>query len=174
MEEENEIIEMCKEIIDSNGIMPFEGTGNLKMVLDKGYKEWLEQNKIDKNTENIKPDWSNATNYILIDEFGHVYGCCSLRHHLKGNLINIGGNIGYGIRPSERRKGYGTIQLQLVLKEAKKLGLSKVLVTCRDNNIASKKTIEKCGGIKDDSVPSTIPEIMELRYWIDLCKEDLK
>ena len=62
------------------------------------------------------------------------------RHNLKGELINIGGNIGYAIRPSERRKGYATIQLQLLLEKAKELGLEKVLVTCRDNNVGSRTT----------------------------------
>ena len=86
---------------------------------------------------------------------------------MKGELINIGGNIGYAIRPSERRKGYATIQLQLLLEKAEELGLEKVLVTCRDNNIGSKKTIEKCLGEQDKSVPSRYPNVMELRYWIN-------
>ena len=103
---------------------------------------------------------------MLVDENNHVYGYSQLRHSLKGELINIGGNIGYAIRPTERRKGYATIQLQLLLEKAEELGLDKVLVTCRENNIGSKKTIEKCLGEQDKSVPSRYPNIMELRYWV--------
>ena len=56
--------------------------------------------------------------------------------------------------------------MQLLLEKANELGIDKVLVTCRDNNIGSKKTIEKCLGEPDKSVPSRYPNIMELRYWI--------
>lgn len=170
MDEKEEIIKMCKEIESSNDFDKFEGMGNLGMVLTDSYEKWLEQNELDKHIEDVKPEWSNATNYVLIDELGHVYGSCSLRHHLKGNLLNIGGNIGYGIRPSERGKGFGTLQLRLILEKAKKLGLDKVLLTCRENNIGSKKTIEKCLGVMDTPVESRTPGVMELRYWIDINK----
>ena len=90
---------------------------------------------------------------------------------MKGDLINIGGNIGYIIRPSDRGKGCATIQLQLLLEKAKDLGLDRVLVTCRENNIGSKKIIEKCLGEQDESVPSKYPNIMELRYWINTKKK---
>ncbi len=166
--EKDEIIKMCNELNSCDDIYKFEGMFSLEKVLTIGYEKWLEQNELDKHIEDMNPDWSNATNYVLIDELGHVYGFCSLRHHLKGNLLNIGGNIGYGIRPTERGKGYGTIQLQLLLEKAAEIGLNKVLLTCRDNNDSSRRLIEKLGGIKDYSVPSKIPGILELRYWIDI------
>lgn len=170
MNEKEEIIAMCQELEMTNAADKFEGTSNLKMVLTNGYEEWLKISELDKRIEDIKPEWSNATNYVLIDEKGHVYGFCSLRHHLKGMLVNIGGNIGYSIRPSERRKGYGTIQLKLAVEKARELGLNRVLVTCRENNLGSKKTIEKCFGEADTPVPSRTPGTLELRYWIDVEK----
>lgn len=170
LEDKLEIIKMCEEISQDNKDDNFEGMSNLKMVLTDGYEKWLEQNEMDKHIENLKPEWSNATNYILVDSNGHVYGCSSLRHHLKGDLLYIGGNIGYGIRPSERGKGYGTIQLMLLLEKAHELGLDEVLLTCRENNIGSKKTIEKCSYKADEPVQSRIPGILELRYWADVVK----
>lgn len=168
--EKEEVIAMCKELELSDTTDKYEGASSLSLVLTDSYEKWLERCEQDKHIEDVKPEWSNATNYLLMDENGRVYGLCSLRHHLKGQLINIGGNIGYSIRPSERGKGYGKIQLNLVLKEAYKLGLEKVLVTCRENNIQSKKTIESCFGLMDTSVPSRTEGIMELRYWIDTLK----
>lgn len=165
--EKEEVIAMCKELEMTSAEDKYEGAGNLKMVLNESYEKWLELCEQDKNIEDIKPEWSNATNYLLMDENGRVYGLCSLRHHLKGQLINIGGNIGYSIRPTERGKGYGKIQLKLAIEKASELGLDKVLVTCRENNIASKKTIESCLGVADTPVPSRTEGIMELRYWID-------
>lgn len=85
-----------------------------------------------------------------------------------GKLINVGGNFAYAIRPSERGKGYGTIQLKLLIEKAKEIGLEKVLVTCRKNNIGSKKTMEKFIVDADTLVPSIHGGIMEYRYWINI------
>lgn len=73
-------------------------------------------------------------------------GRVSIRHQLNKKLKQFGGHIGYVIRPSERKKGYGLKILKLSLYKAKYLGLDKVLVTCDDDNIASQKIIEKNGG----------------------------
>ncbi len=170
IENKEEIIKMCQEISQDNKEDNFEGMSNLKMVLTDGYEKWLEHNEMDKHIEDVKPEWSNATNYILIDSSGHVYGCCCLRHHLKDDLINIGGNIGYVIRPSQRGKGYGTTQLMLILNKAYELGLEEVLLTCRENNNGSKKTIEKCSYRAVEPVQSRTPGILELRYWVDVVK----
>ena len=168
IDDKYEVLQMCKEMSECNDEYPFEGAGRLDKLLSKSYEEWLNDCESDKTIKTRNPEWANATNYLLIDENNHVYGFSQLRHSLKGQLINIGGNIGYAIRPTERRKGYGTIQLQLLLEKAKELGLDKVLVTCRENNIGSKKTIENCLGEQDHSVPSKYPNIMELRYWIHI------
>ena len=66
---------------------------------------------------------------------------------IKSWITIIGGHIGYGIRPSERRKGYNKINLYLALKEAKKIGLDRVMIDCAAFNIASDKTIQAFGGI---------------------------
>ena len=84
--------------------------------------------------------------------------------------MEVGGHIGYGIRPSERKKGYATLQLKLILDKLKELNINQALITCRENNIASKKTMEKFIGKKDTLVPSNHEGIMEYRYWIDVNK----
>lgn len=63
----------------------------------------------------------------------------NFRFYLKGKLLKIGGHIGYGIRPTERRKGLAKIQLYLTLLVAQKIGLDKVMIDCTDTNIGSKK-----------------------------------
>ena len=64
-------------------------------------------------------------------------GTIQLRHALDADLRQRGGHIGYGIRPSERGKGYGTRQLALVLEKARELGLHRVMISCDRANIAS-------------------------------------
>jgi predicted acetyltransferase len=76
------------------------------------------------------------------------------------------GNIGYVIRPSEYGKGYGTKILQLGIEKAKELGMKEVLISCREDNIASRKIIEKNGGIFLESKPGKLDEPSSLYYKI--------
>jgi len=99
---------------------------------------------------------------------GRIMGLIKLRHRLNEALLIEGGHIGYGVRPSERRKGYGTMMLRMVLEKARALGLERVLLTCDADNVASAKIIESNGGIKSGTSisPRTGKEIFQ--YWIEL------
>ncbi len=103
----------------------------------------------------------------LVDRDTYI-GTLLLRHQLNEDLLNIGGNITYEIRPTQRNKGYGKKILELALPEAKSRGLEKVLVTCDEDNIASKKIIELNGGIEDAYYFKEGMRVKKLRYWIDL------
>ena len=97
-----------------------------------------------------------------------IVGEVRIRHTLTSFLENFGGHIGYAIRPSERRKGYGTVQLKLALVKAREIGLRRALVTCNPRNIGSARIIEKNGGIRDtDGVHPDTGEANS-RYWIEL------
>ena len=78
-----------------------------------------------------------------------------------------GGHIGYGVRYSEWNKGYGTRMLALALERAKALGLSRVLITCNDDNLASARVMEKNGFTLEDTIPVTRDgeTILTWRYW---------
>lgn len=82
--------------------------------------------------------------------------------------LNTWGHIGYGIRPSERRKGYATEVLKMMLEEAKAKKIYKVLLGVHENNIGSWKTIEKCGGIQENTVTIDGDDEPIRRYWIDV------
>jgi len=98
-------------------------------------------------------------------------GSIQLRHHLAAELRKDGGNIGYGICPSERGKGYGAQQLKLVLEQARALGLQEVMISCDKSNKASAKVAKNCGGIlSGEGFDEESGEITEI-YWISLCKE---
>lgn len=89
----------------------------------------------------------NSHLFFLVEN-GRILGAIQIRHHINHpNLIETGGHIGYGIRPSERGKWFGAQMLALALQEAKKIGLEKVLIACYDTNLWSRRVIEKNGGI---------------------------
>ena len=115
-----------------------------------------------------KPHLVDQTTYILVDENNHIYGGTNIRHELNDNLLRHGGNIGYLIRPSERGHGYAKLMLKLTLDKCKELNISKVLVTCRKENIASAKVIESNGGIYESSLYIEEKNETYRRYWIDI------
>ena len=92
----------------------------------------------------------------------------SIRQRLNEHLLQIGGHIGYNIRPSERGKGYGNKILELALQEAKDMGIEKIRITCDVDNVASRKIIEKSGGVLDSEIPNPETGVGKLRYWIDI------
>lgn len=113
----------------------------------------------------LKEGTVSSSTYWLIRDDRMVVGAVNIRHKLNDRLFQIGGHIGYGIRPSMRRQGYATEILRQALQKAKELNISKVLLTCDKDNVGSARTIINNGGIleSEDVVDGT--EIQ--RYWID-------
>lgn len=87
-------------------------------------------------------------------------GRISIRHRLTAHLREIGGHIGYDIRPSARQHGHATAMLAAALPVARSLGIGPALLTCDDDNIASRKVIEANGGTLEDHRHG------KARYWV--------
>ena len=87
-------------------------------------------------------------------------GRISVRHRLTQFLRDVGGHVGYYVRPSRRRRGHATAMLRAVLPYAADLGLEQVLVTCDDSNEGSRRAIEAAGGAFEDQRGA------KLRYWL--------
>ncbi|HEX8997424.1 MAG TPA: GNAT family N-acetyltransferase [Ktedonobacterales bacterium] len=97
-----------------------------------------------------------------------LLGVSRLRHMLTPALEDMGGHIGYNIRPSERGKGYGIAILALTLERARELGLSHVLLTCDTDNIRSAGVILRNGGVLTSEGYSPLRGARVSRYWIAL------
>jgi predicted acetyltransferase len=122
-----------------------------------------------ENQENEPSEGSEAVPQAVfwLTKGKEYIGRVTLRHRLNEELLKKGGNIGYDIRPSQRKQGYGAQALTLAIQEAKGLGLTRVLVTCDSDNEGSRKIIEANGGILENEVQSAIGPNW-LRYWIDI------
>lgn len=115
------------------------------------------------NQDGLVPD----TTLFCLDKDRNIFvGAVNIRHYLNEYLLQCGGHIGDGIRPSERRKGYATAMIGLALKECKKLGIDKVLMCCDKENIGSAKSIQKNGGVLENEIEKD--GTIEQRYWISL------
>ena len=96
-----------------------------------------------------------------------IVGRVSIRHALNRYLERFGGHIGYVVVPEYRRQGYATEILRQSLQIARqKLGLTRVLVTCDDDNIGSIRVIEKNGGVLESVVTQPNGLTSKRRYWI--------
>lgn len=97
-----------------------------------------------------------------------LIGAVNIRQALNDDLLFAWGNIGYEVRPDERRKGYATQMLHLALNECKRLNLDTVLLGCYKDNAASARTILKNGGILENEVNDPRTGKIIQRYWITL------
>ena len=107
-----------------------------------------------------------STFFSMRKSDGRIVGSIQLRHFLTPELERHGGHVGYGIRPTERSKGYGTQQLMLVMDIAGDMEIPRLLISCDKDNAASSRTILSCGGtLKEESL---YEGIMQQVFWIDL------
>ena len=104
----------------------------------------------------------------LVRDGRDVVGVSNLRHALTPGLRIEGGNIGYGVRPSARRRGYATALLRGTLERARAVGLTEALLTCARGNAGSVATIVRCGGrFESEEFIEARGEVVQ-RYWIAL------
>jgi predicted acetyltransferase len=136
---------------------------SLEMTTD----QYVERLRKDANGIDLPKGFVTSTTFWLIDgsEFiGHV----NIRHGLTKNLREIGGHIGYAIRPCKQGMGHGLEILRQGLLKAKALGIDRMLITCDKDNVRSKKVIERNGGIFVDEFMREDLRVPKLRFRIDL------
>lgn len=135
--------------------------------LQKDFESYVERLQNRSKGIDLPEGFVSATEYWIIDGDKHYQGRLEIRHRLTEYLEKFAGHIGYNIRPSARRKGYASQALTLGLQKAKELGLTKVLITCNDDNIASIKVIEKHGAVLENKL-RTDNGVLKRRYWIKI------
>ena len=169
LERKDEIIGYLDEFVKYNSNI--NGTGSLDKIYD-GYtfEEALER------CLNMKNEWyaksinrvPGKTFLLIRKDDNKIVGTINIRWNLSEKMLKFGGHIGYGIRPTERRKGYNKIQLYLVLLEAQKLNLDKVMLDCSVDNLGSDKTIKALGGILERCELDEADNTMTNVYWINV------
>lgn len=140
------------------------GSGGLDRYLkEQTYTEWLCKVHADLDIANIPEGRVPAWTYFYVDEASEeIVGMINLRFALTDFLKQEGGHIGYCIRPTARRRGYGAEMLRGALAFARMVGLTEVIVSCDKVNLASAGVIKNCGGaLETEFYSETFGEVIQ-------------
>jgi len=128
---------------------------------------WFEELKKRSCEDTVPEGLVPSSTYLGIREKdNYIVGMIDIRHYLNEYLTQVGGHIGYGVRKTERNKGYAKQMLKLALKKCKELKIKKVLITCDEDNIASEKVILSANAKLEDI--RNVDGENKKRFWIDL------
>ena len=165
-----EAIEYIKEHYQYNSNI--NGVGGLKRYIDD-YEGWLKKLEEDLRREPTEEKVPARTFFLVRENDNRIVGMINIRLALNERLKKIGGHIGYGIRPTERGKGYNKINLYLGLKVCLDYGIDKVFMDADLDNVASWKTMESLGGKRIREYYSEENKCIVVDYNIDV-KESLE
>lgn len=161
-----QIKEYRQEFLEAGDSM--DGTSSLREYDNPS--DWMEHIRLYSRKETIPEGRVPGTIFLCVRKNDDkLIGMINVRHELSEYLHNYGGNIGYSIRPSERRNGYAKEMLRLALPYCRdNLGLSKVMISCDVGNEGSRKTILANGGVYENTLHEPDEDIDLERYWISL------
>lgn len=166
-----ELLAYKKEFLDNVDSM--DGCGPLRRAKDM--KEYLEITESYLHKETLPEGMVVATQFLCVRKSDdRLVGMIQVRHYFNDFLEKYAGNIGYSVRPSERRKGYASWMLNNIKPFCRSIDLDRILVCCLDNNEGSRRTILKNGGIYDGTAYLEEEDEHLERYWIDLNEQKAK
>ncbi len=166
-EHEEQVMSYRKEMLDNHD--SFDGCAGLEKV--ESYSDWLRFEE--RGRAEHKDGYVPSDVYLAVRQSDNkVVGIIDYRHSpLSEFLLNLGGHIGYCVRPSERQKGYAKEMLRLLLPLCKEHGETRVLIACDKDNEASRRTIIANGGVLENEAEADVkicPCGIVQRYWINL------
>ena len=159
----DEIIKYKEESLKESPLI----NGSASLDRFSSIEDWLEELNKRSSEDTVPKGLVPSSTYLGVREKdNYIVGMIDIRHYLNEYLTQVGGNIGYGVRKTERNKGYAKQMLKLALEKCKDLKIKKVLITCDEDNIASEKVILSANAKLEDI--RNVDGENKKRFWIDL------
>ena len=159
----DEIIKYKEESLEESPII----NGSAGLDRFSSIEIWFEELKKRSCEDTVPKGLVPSSTYLAVREKdNYIVGMIDIRHYLNEYLTQVGGNIGYGVRKTERNKGYAKQMLKLALEKCKELKIKKVLITCDEDNIASEKVILSANAKLEDI--RNVDGENKKRFWIEL------
>ena len=159
----DEIIKYKEESLEESPII----NGSAGLDRFSSIEIWFEELKKRSCEDTVPKGLVPSSTYLGIREKdNYIVGMIDIRHYLNEYLTQVGGHIGYGVRKTERNKGYAKQMLKLALEKCKELKIKKVLITCDEDNIASEKVILSANAKLEDI--RNVDGENKKRFWIEL------
>ena len=159
----DEIIKYKEESLAESPII--NGSAGLDRL--SSIEDWLKELKKRSCEDTVPKGLVPSSTYLGVREKdNYIIGMIDIRHYLNEYLTQVGGNIGYSVRKTERNKGYAKQMLKLALEKCKELKIKKVLITCDEDNITSEKVILSANAKFEDI--RNVDGENKKRFWIDL------
>jgi len=144
----------------------FEGPG--------GLERFLAEVEAFRTGVGLPPDRVPSQTWFFWDEAGAPVGRLNFRPRLSPAMELEGGHVGYEVRPSRRRRGWGSLLLETFLAEGAGGHPGPLLVTCAASNPASAAVIRRNGGVWHSEVPSPRTGEPIWRFWIEVGRSETK
>lgn len=165
-----EALDYLRENIKYNSDL--NGTGGMDRCLNElTYEEWLLELERRNDIEYLNQinRCQSKTFFVVRENDNKIIGMINIRYNISDDKLKTwASHIGYGIRPTERKKGYAKIALYLGLLEFKKIGEKRILLVCNIDNIGSNKTILSLGGKLEKTELDKYDNIITNYYWINV------
>lgn len=143
LERKKDAIEYIEEHLEYNSAI--NGSGGLNKYVNN-YEEWLQKLETYRTMSPTEEKVPALTYFLIRENDNKIIGMVNIRLTLNERLKHSGGHIGYGIRPTERRKGYNKMNLYLALEVCQQHGIEQAMLTCDKSNLGSSKTMQALGG----------------------------
>jgi predicted acetyltransferase len=108
----------------------------------------------------VRQLWGVRVTELWFVQGDEYIGTVVIRHELTQELSESGGHVGFHVVPRLRRRGYGARMLGEAIRFCHERGITALLLTCDEDNLASRRVIEANGAALERVAGG------QARYWI--------
>ena len=131
----------------------------------KQFEKFLKESRSEKQDWRPKAGKKSVTRYVMTNPQGALLAYGQMQFPLDDSAEKDLGNLVCVVVPRLRHQGFGSYCLALMLFEAVRAGLRRVLMVAASDDLFARKMIENNRGVKLDELKNSEGTLVT-RYWI--------